>query len=299
MNNTKPKAKKTSKQTNLIPFPICFFGHRRRKLARFVIECLKKNLKMTGYKPVFIFGNCGKDEDYRTQVIDAIKENFGEKAFHCVFDCPGVEGLHNGLNQAMNRCIEEAFKIFPMTLRLEDDWVLQKELDIGPWINLCLQDNVAGVRLGQIGISPEQVKPYRPDLGLDWLDYKPQARYPINHQVFLIHKRVYDLVGNYNEQMNIDEAEFSFGRRFRVKCKKFEDPNYPKVLWPHGQPLDIDPHQERFFQHGGYSSPALKHDYFYLAIPEYLIPYQEPDDQARIDEIKKRMKEDEPQGKNP
>ena len=289
----KTKTKK-SVEKELPILPICFFGHRRRKLAAFAIECLKKHLKTTGYQVKFIFGNCGKDEDYKAKVIQAIKDNYGEDAFHCVFDCPGLEGLFNGLNDALNKCLLEAWKFNNVVLRMEDDWIMQRDLDIGPWVDLVKQDNVAGVRLGQIGIDPKKIKPYRPDLGLDWIDFEANSRYPINHQIFLIHKRVYDLVGNYNTAMSIDECEYSFGRRFRVKCNKFEG-DYPKVLWPHGQPLDIDPHQERFFQHGGYSSPALHHDYFSLAIPEYLIPYQEPEDQARIDELKRKMK-DEPKG---
>lgn len=281
MNNTKKK--RTPKKQIL---PICFFGHRRRRLAVFDIECLKKNLKMTGYTPKFIFGNCGKDEEYRSMVIQAIKDNFGEDAFHCVFDCPGVEGIHNGLNEALNKCLLEAWKLNDVCLRTEDDWNLTKPLDIGPWLDLMKEDNLAMIRLGQIGIDEDRVKPYRPDLGLDWLDYLPWHRYPINHQVAIVHKRLYDFVGYYSEQMSIDEAEFDYGRRFRVKCKSFSVP-YMKVLWPHGQPLTIDPSPERFFIHGGISSPALGHDYFSLAIPDWLIPYQEPEDLKRIEDYKK------------
>ena len=280
MNNTKPKTKKQV-------LPICFFGHRRKTLARFTIQKLKENLKTTGYTPRFIFGNCGKDDSYRQSVIDSIKEIYGPKALHKVFDCPGVEGIHNGLNAAMNACLIEAWTLNDVALRLEDDWVLQKPLDIGPWLDLMKTDNLAMIRLGQIGIEPDKVKPYREDLGLDWLDYAPNARYPINHQVGIVHKRLYDLVGYYSEQMSIDEAEFDYGRKYRVKCKNFTDKTKPIVLWPHGQPLTIDPDERRFFIHGGYSSPALGHDYFSLAVPEWLIPYQEPEDIARIEEYKR------------
>lgn len=280
MNNTKPKTKKQV-------LPICFFGHRRKTLARFTIQKLKENLKTTGYTPKFIFGNCGKDQEYRQSVIDAIKEIYGPKALHKVFDCPGVEGIHNGLNQAMNQCLLEAWTLNDVALRLEDDWVLQKPLDIGPWLDLMKEDNLAMIRLGQIGIDADRVKPYREDLGLDWLDYLPWHRYPINHQVGIVHKRLYDLVGYYSEQMSIDEAEFDFGRKFRVKCKNFSDKTKPLVLWPHGQPLTIDPSPERYFIHGGISSPALGHDYFSLAIPDWLIPYQEPEDLKRIEEYKR------------
>ena len=279
----KPRANKSKKLPIL---PICFFGHRRRKLAAFAIECLKKHLKTTGYQVKFIFGNCGTDEDYRAKVIQAIKDNYGEEALHCVFDCPGVPGLHNGLNDAMNKCLVEAFKLSPVVLRSEDDWICQRDLDIGPWLDLMKTDNLAMIRLGQIGIDADRVKPYREDLGLDWLDYLPWHRYPINHQVAIVHKRLYDFVGYYSTQMSIDEAEFDYGRRFRVKCKSFSVP-YMKVLWPHGQPLTIDPSTERYFIHGGISSPALGHDYFSLAIPDWLVPYQEPEDIKRIEDYKK------------
>lgn len=281
---------KTKKQT----LPICLFGHRRKALARVTIEHLKKNLKTTGYTPKFIFGNCGQDPEYRSKVIEAIKEFYGPKALHKVFDCPGVEGIGNGLNAAMNACLKEAWTLNDVCFRLEDDWVLQKPLDIGPWLDLMKRDNLAMIRLGQISIEPNRVKPYTQDL--DWIDYAPNARYPINHQVGIIHKRLHDLVGYYNEDMSIDECEFGFGRRFRVATKNFTSPNTPKVLWPHGQPIlmannsNLDENNGRYFIHAGISSPALQHDYFSLAVPEWLLPYQEPEDLKRLEQFKLKHK---------
>lgn len=270
MNNTKSKTKRTTPKKTL---PICFFGHRRRKLAVLCIQRLKEHLKMTGYTPKFIFGNCGTDEEYRSMVIQAIKDNFGENALHKVFDCPGAEGLHNGLNQAMNACLKEAFTLSPVVLRLEDDFACEKDLDIGPWCDLLMEDEgVCGVRLGQIQIEPDRVKPYREDLGLDWLDYLPWHRYPINNQVFLVTKRIYDITGWYREDFSIDEAEFDLGRLYRVRCKSFKEP-YPKVLWPHGQPVTLDESPNRIFVHAGAST--LGHQHFTDSIPERYKPYQE------------------------
>ena len=247
--------------------PICFYGHRRRKLAVLVLQRLKQYLKFTGYKPVLIFGNCGHDEEY----VKTVQEAAGDWLYMTI-QGEEWEDIHNGLNDAMNKTLKEAFKLSPVVLRLEDDWVLEKELDIGPWCDLLQEDDkVCGVRLGQIQIDPECVKPYRPDLGLDWLDYMPNARYPINHQCFLVHKRLYDLVGWYREDMSIDEAEFSFGRRFRILTHNFKDG--PKVLWPHGQPVDLDESPARFFVHAGGST--LGHTCFDRGVPEKYWKYQE------------------------
>lgn len=269
MNNTKKK-RTTPKKT----LPICFFGHRRRKLAVLCIQKLKEHLKTTGYQVKFIFGNCGKDEEYRSIVIQAIKDNFGENALHKVFDCPGVEGLKNGLNASMNACLKEAFTMSPVVLRTEDDFIQEHDLDIGPWCDLLQEDEgVCGVRLGQIGIEPECVKPYRPDLNLDWLDYKPGARYPVNNQIFLVTKRIYNMTGWYREDFTIDEAEFDLGRIYRVRCGNFQKGPYPKVLWPHGQPVDLNESPNRIFVHAGAST--LGHVHFTENIPERYLKYQE------------------------
>ena len=249
------------------PLPICFFGHRRRKLAVLALQRLKEYLSFTGYAPMLIFGDCGRDEDYAA----AVREATGDWLYVTVRG-EEQDGLPNGLNDAMNKALKAAFNLAPVALRMEDDWILERPLDLGPWCDLLEADRgVCGVRLGQIDIDPECIRPYREDLGLDWLDYPPNAAYPINHQVFLVHRRLYDLVGWYREDFTIDEGEFSFGRRFRIATRNFRDG--PKVLWPHGQPIGLGDAPGRFFTHAGGST--LGHTCFDLGVPERYWPYQE------------------------
>lgn len=274
MNNTKSKTKKQKQVKDLQILPICFYGHKRTKLAVLAIQRLKKHLKMTGYEPRFIFGNCGTDKKY----AKAVKEAAGDWLYKTIQGKPFMEGdtlIHNELNDSMNKTLQEAFKLSPVVLRLEDDFIMEKDLDIGPWCDLLMEDEMtAGVRLGQIQIDPKQVKPYREDLGLDWLDYQRNARYPVNNQIFAVHKRLYDVVGWYSPAMSIDEAEFDFGRRFRVKMGSFEHPEKClKVLWPHGQPVDLEESPNRIFVHAGAST--LGHVHFTEAIPERYLQYQE------------------------
>ena len=247
--------------------PICFYGHRRRKLAVLAIERLKQHLKSTGYQPRLIFGNCGHDDEY----VRTVQEAAGDWLYTTI-QGEEFEGVHNGLNDAMNKTLKEAFKLSPVVLRMEDDWIMEKDLDIGPWCDMLQEDYKAmGVRLGQIQIDPKAVKPYREDLGLDWLDYERNARYPINHQIFLVHRRLYDLVGWYRTDMDIDENEFDFGRKYRVATHNFKDGQ--KVLWPHGQPVDLSESSARIFVHAGGST--LGHTHFDENIPKRYWAYQE------------------------
>ena len=155
---------------------------------------------------------------------------------------------------------------------MEDDWILERGLDIGPWCDLMTEDaSVHFIRLGQIQIEPERVRPYRPDLGLDWLDYMPNASYPVNHQCGIVHRRLHDLVGWYREDFSLDECEFNFGRRFRIATRNFRDGQ--KVLWPHGQPIGLGDAPGRFFTHAGGST--LGHTCFDRGVPERYWPYQE------------------------
>ena len=266
MNNTKPKTKK-SKELPILP--ICFYGHKRTKLAVLCIERLKQHLKCTGYTPKILFGCCGTDSSY----INAVKEAAGDWLYKTFPMRQPDPTINNQLNCAMNDTLKEAFKMSPVVLRLEDDFILEKDLDIGPWCNLLKEDEgVCGVRLGQIQIEPNRVKPYREDLGLDWLDYLPWHRYPINNQVFLVTEKIYDLTGWYREDFSIDEAEFDLGRLYRVRCKNFKEP-YPKVLWPHGVPVDLSDSPERYFTHAGAST--LGHKHFTDNVPERYKAYQE------------------------
>ena len=250
--------------------PICFYGHKRKKLAVLAIERLKQHLRFTGYEPRFIFGCCGTDQDY----IQKVQEAAGDWLYMTI---PAQhqeepEFIHNELNYSMNATLKEAFKMSPVALRMEDDWIMEKDLDIGPWLDRMQEDEkVYFIRLGQIQAEPDWVKPYWPDLGLDWLDYRPNSRYPINNQVGIVHQRLYDLVGWYRTDFDIDEAEFELGRKFRILTHNFKDPK--KVLWPHGQPVDLDESPARIFVHAGGST--LGHSCFDEGVPERYWPYQE------------------------
>ena len=255
---------------NLKPLPILFFGHRRKKLAVLAIQRLKQHMKFTGYTPRFIFAQCGTNEEYN----NAVKEAAGDWLYETLPMRQPDPDLNNQLNCMMNDAIKEAFKLSDVAFRMEDDWIMEKDLDIGPWMDLLKEDeNVCFIRLGQIQIDASCVKPYRPDLNLDWLDYKPGARYPVNNQCGCIHKRLHQIVGWYREDFNIDEAEFDVGRLYRVRCGNFQKGPYPKVLWPHGQPVDLSESSDRIFVHAGGST--LGHTHFDKNIPERYWAYQE------------------------
>ena len=252
----------------LKPLPILFFGHNRRKLAVLAIQRLKQHMKFTGYTPKFIFGCCGTDEDY----IKKVQEAAGDWLYMTLPMRQPDPTLNNQLNCMMNDAIKEAMKISNVAFRMEDDWIMEKDLDIGPWMDLLENDEqVYFIRLGQIQAEPDWVKPYRPDLGLDWLDYRPNSRYPVNNQCGAFHKRLYQLTGYYREDFDIDEAEFELGRKFRILTHNFKDPK--KVLWPHGQPVDLDESPARIFVHAGGST--LGHSCFDEGVPERYWAYQE------------------------
>lgn len=250
------------------PLPICFYGHRRRKLAVLAIQRLKELLRFTGYEPRFIFGQCGTNEEYNS----AVEEAAGDWLYRTLPMRQPDPELNNQLNQAMNDSLRLAFSISPVVLRMEDDWILQKELDIGPWCRLLEEDEgVCGVKLGQMLIEPDRLKPYRPDLGLDWIDYPPDSAFPVNNQIMLVHRRLYGVTGWYREDMTIDEAEYSLGRVFRVGTHDCKDG--PKVLWPHGAQTSFIWSPDQYFVHAGAST--LGHRVFTDNIPPEYLPYQE------------------------
>ena len=55
---------------------------------------------------------------------------------------------HYGLGASMNNALKYAWENGELALTMEDDWILQKELDLQYYVKvLCEDDNVALIRL--------------------------------------------------------------------------------------------------------------------------------------------------------
>lgn len=248
--------------------PICFYGHARTKLAVHAIEQLRKHLKCTGYEIVVLFGNCAKDNaKYRAKVEAAIKA-WGVK--YEVFECRAPKDAVNGLNYAMNDTLKRAFSMSDVVLRLEDDWILQFDLDIGPWLDFLAENPEYGfIKLGQLCEFPVE-RMHDLGNGLTWLDFDvSSSRWAVNNQCGIITKAMQDIIGWYSTDVSIVQAEAAGARRWRWCMGK-----RPKILWVTGaeQGIDENLRPNAPFLHCGAS--LLGHSIFTDNIPKKYIKLQ-------------------------
>jgi hypothetical protein len=225
------------------PLPICIFTKDRTKLACFVIDQLKKNLSAEGYEPALILCDDGSPSKH----MNALTNHAGD----WLYQTTNVMG--RGLGASMNAGLQTAFQLSDVVLRMEDDWVLQKPLEIGPWIDLMKNDSIGAIRMGMMFRDPDELKPYGdPKYGLLRLHSRKNRVYNINNQVALVHEQMYDLVGPYKEHGPAQTCERDFATRFNAETSGGDCS--PWICWPKGWATKTYDDPSLAFIHAGKST---------------------------------------------
>ena len=238
------------------PLPICVFTKNRTGTAAFVIDSLKRNLTASGYVPKIIICDDGSEPGH----VDTLARHAGDW-LHSTLNVNG-----RGLGASMNAGLNIGFSMSDVVLRMEDDWVLQKPLEIGPWLDFMHSDGrVGAIRMGMMFRLPDELFPMEPEeLGLLKLKSKRESGriYNLNNQVALVHEQVYDLVGPYREGVHPQESEKDFAIRFNHVTEN--GLLSPHVCWPKGWALQKTDDPSMAFIHAGKST--LGH--FKYKVPE-------------------------------
>ena len=132
-----------------------------------------------------------------------------------------------GLGASMNNGLKAAFQKSPIVLTTEDDWILEKQLNLAYYVNLINNDEtISGIRLAALC----HARTRKSDIYDDLLEvYSSGVLGSVfNNQVMLRHKRIYDKIGMYRENCSSDIAE----QDMITKFNKYSEWNECKVLFP-------------------------------------------------------------------
>jgi len=242
--------------------PVCIFTHNRTACALATVEGLLTNLKCTGRKIKYIVCDDRSEPGHVNAIVARFKMSGIEPSVH----------LNNdgriGLGASMNKGLEDAFQSSYECLRLEDDWLLKRPLDLGKWADCMDRLSIGSIRLGMMFRKPHELVPFKNGL----LRMKPDANrtYSFNNQVALVSDQIYQLTGRYVENRHPQATE----RDMAIKFNKATHNGMlsPYVCWPAGWETMSHYGSNMAFDHIGVST--LGHKY---AVPEKYARINDPE----------------------
>lgn len=112
----------------------------------------------------------------------------------------------------------------PVTLWLEDDWVLRRQLDITPYVSLLMnRENVGMIRLGHMPVGLD-LHSHGHD-GRMYLDVRKTQQYAFSGNPHLKHDR-FRFYGAYPEGKNPGQTEIAYDHQIR------QHSDGPAIWWP-------------------------------------------------------------------
>ena len=240
--------------------PVVITTHNRTRIA---IECIKSlinNLKYDG-KIQYIIADDRSKESH----IPFLMETFQRYGINDVIVCK-TNDLNYGLGASMNNGLNEAFKLSDFVLTTEDDWILQKELNITKYCNLIYEnENVFGIRLACLFWTVTKNEEF--DIIYENERFFTLKGSAFNNQVMLRHKRCYDKLGYYPVNVSSDESE-SFLRQKYDNYIKEHSVYENRILWSSEIKQNTYDDPNLYFIHIGVSTVGHKYDlpkrYMYL-----------------------------------
>jgi hypothetical protein len=109
---------------------------------------------------------------------------------------------HYGLGASMNNALKYAWTNGELALTMEDDWILQKELDLSYYAKVLVEDeDTSLIRLCYIDCR-HKVETYDDKLEIVG---KSTNNFIFNNQCGLRHRRIYDFLGYNRENCHGDD----------------------------------------------------------------------------------------------
>lgn len=182
----------------------------RTEYALRTIAAIKANLKYVG-EILYYLADGGSTDEHHRLCLDAL----GAWDSHRVYQSPGANW-----NMAINKIFQET----DFMLRLEDDFELQKELDITPYVTALKERQDWGiVRLGllPVGLDLHSVG----HNGIHYLRVLRSQQYAYSGNPLIMHKRFWDHYGEYQVDLSPGETEIAYDAKFRSRAG-------PEIAWP-------------------------------------------------------------------
>ncbi len=149
----KPVVKSEVIEEKVRVLPVVMVTHNRTNIASAVIDSFVKNLRFDG-KIQYIVADDRSDPYH----VCFLLERFQSHGINNVVVTHTTE-TEWGLGASLNNGLKEAFKFSDVVLTTEDDWILEKELDLTNYCNILeAEKDIFGIRLAAIGCS--RTKPF-------------------------------------------------------------------------------------------------------------------------------------------
>ena len=244
--------------------------HDRTSTAKLTLESLVARLKYDNLKWIIA------DDRSSRGHVRALVEHMVSLGVKDVVATETDEN-HWGLGASLNNALEAAFRSCNVVLTTEDDWYLQKELDLAPLVKIVNEnENIATIRLGAMFKSLDHLVDssvpgyYKVTNGSRFSEDK--TRMLLNLQVAVRHRRLYDTLGYYAENKKPDEVESGMNEKF---CSYTQEglSDSLVVLWPKDFERETLDSRTNPFVHFGESTCG--HDY---PTPDWLLGKERLDD---------------------
>lgn len=202
--------------TDLPHVSIGFVTYRRTKEALRTIQSTCENLIYPKELRSWYVGDDGSPVDHLSEIISALSTNeeniigyHNERMRH-----PGQEDTHNagiGWNRTLGLCHQKS----DFVLWLEDDWELERPLDLVPYVKLLQEREDVGIcsfRILSIGADVHTVG----HAGRVYLKYQRVTQYAFSGNPYLRHARYTKYYGTFAEDRNPGLMELHQDDQYRL-----------------------------------------------------------------------------------
>lgn len=189
--------------------------YKRPECAIKTIRALKENLR---WDQIWW---CISDDGSPMSDVNAYSAEIGPSYNIRIFNSD-----RQGVGVGMNRALKKIFETTDLVLVMEDDWVLQRPIDVGPYVRTLTNNPTHGmIRYGYISpnvlgylISEENT--------LYWRLEPNEETYRFVGHPSLRHKRFHEVYGWYDEGLPAGMTELSMCGKVNQK------PDGPSILYP-------------------------------------------------------------------
>lgn len=197
---------------------VILLTYDRMEYAEVTLRSTLENLAYSGQIDVHIADD-GSPDGYRERLAE-IAAGYGRVARVTVSNAE-----RRGYGASYNLATHDVHTDHEIILPLEDDWKLQRPLDIDPMVRLLGHGDIGCIRLGYIGYTQELRAKFIWRESYQWLELDPDSAEP---HVFSGNPRLETVafernVGLWPEGLNPGETEFTVAHRRQARLG---------VVWP-------------------------------------------------------------------
>lgn len=201
------------------PIWILLTTYKRREIALRTIRGVKDNLLWPNIG--WVITDDGSGEDHLQVLRDEIGGSYAIETY---------DGQRRGVGHNMNWGLRRIWEMgADLTLVLEDDWYLEKPLDMTPYVNLLMNNaDIGMIRLGYLSYNLLSTIIKQEDKL--WLKFLQNGnQYVYAGHASLRHKRLHQAVGMFTEGLAPGANELDFCGRYNHRHSVGAAPD---IVWP-------------------------------------------------------------------